>query len=234
MLLLSGPSCVGKDPLLQALARCHPELDYQAPVVHTSRQPRPGERDGVEFHFREAKQILAYDRHRYFVFQQRNQMRAIDLNEVERLCDEAERVILQLHPLQVQSFLQHSRIVAATAEVRVVAVLLQPLAVDEVQALCAASGAGPAEAVADVMRPKQIHRALQQGKLLTADELRDIDLRAQYAWDEMRDTEPFHHVLVNHDAEGSDHWRYTPPIGDAGATVARLAAILGNPLLTSA
>ena len=45
LVLLSGPSCVGKGPLASALTRHHPELAAQlAPLVlHNSRDPRPGE-----------------------------------------------------------------------------------------------------------------------------------------------------------------------------------------------
>lgn len=221
LLTLSGPSCVGKGPLLAALRRCHPELPFAEPVVHTSRAPRPGERDGVEFHFRDASTIAGYNRERYFVYPMRDQIRAIDLVETERLLAEHERVVVEIHPAQARAFREHPRLRERCAAV---AVLLQPLSVEEARAL--APDGNVAAAVAEVMRVKQIHRALRQGKLLTGAELADIDTRAQAAWDEMQDTGDFDHVFVCHDAEGSDHWLFTPPLGDAGSLLRQVAALL--------
>jgi guanylate kinase len=224
LVILSGPSCVGKDPLLDALRRYRPDLPFAVPVVHTSRAPRPGERDGVDFRFRGAGEIEGYDRERYFIYPMRGQMRAIDVRELDRLLAQHQRVVVQVNPPRVAEFRNHAGVAALAAEVT--AVLVQPLAVDEVEALRAASGRAAADVVADVMLPKQIHRSLRMGKALDANELDDLRTRAAAAWDEMRDTEPFDHVLVNHDAEGSGHWDLTPPIGDAGRTLAALAGIL--------
>jgi guanylate kinase len=47
--VLSGPSGVGKDAVLAAVRRRHPEVWVSTSV--TTRQPRPGETDGVEYHF---------------------------------------------------------------------------------------------------------------------------------------------------------------------------------------
>ena len=59
LVLLSGPSCVGKGPLVSALERHHPELATQLVplVLHNSRAPRPGEVDGVDYHFRPRAEI---------------------------------------------------------------------------------------------------------------------------------------------------------------------------------
>src|SRR5713226_8716745 len=52
--ILSGPSCVGKSPLAKALGRFHPDLSakLQPIVLYNSGSPRPGERDGEDYHFR--------------------------------------------------------------------------------------------------------------------------------------------------------------------------------------
>ncbi len=230
LLLLSGPSCVGKGPLLDALQRCHPELAFAQPIVHTCRTPRPGERDGVDFHFRTFEQIEAYDRERYFVYPMRNQNRAIDLDELGALLAARERVILELSPPRVQAFRAHPGVAAKLAGVRQFAVLLQPLSVAEALALAAAKGCDPARAVADVMLPKQLHRATRLGQLLDVAQVEDLLIRAAAAWAELQPRPGFDLTLVNHDAEGDDHWRHTPPIGDAGRTLAAVAALLrGDP-----
>ncbi|MEV5409110.1 guanylate kinase [Thermopolyspora sp. NPDC052614] len=47
--VLSGPSGVGKSTVVAELRRTHPEVWLSVSV--TTRRPRPGETDGVEYHF---------------------------------------------------------------------------------------------------------------------------------------------------------------------------------------
>ncbi len=49
LIVLSGPSGVGKDTVLHELRRLDPSLRYS--VSYTTRQPRPGEEDGVAYSF---------------------------------------------------------------------------------------------------------------------------------------------------------------------------------------
>jgi guanylate kinase len=68
-IILSGPSCVGKGPLLLALRRVHPELTFGQTVRYTSRKMRPEETEGVEFHFRSAEDIRALPSEQFFIYQ---------------------------------------------------------------------------------------------------------------------------------------------------------------------
>ena len=49
LIILSGPSGAGKGTLRKELFEALPELVFS--VSCTTRQPRPGERDGVDYHF---------------------------------------------------------------------------------------------------------------------------------------------------------------------------------------
>lgn len=49
MVVLSGPSAVGKSTLVRCLRRRIPDLHFS--VSATTRAPRPGEVDGVDYHF---------------------------------------------------------------------------------------------------------------------------------------------------------------------------------------
>ena len=55
--VLSGPSGVGKGSVVAALRRRYPQIWLSVSV--TTRRPRPGERDGVEYHFVDQEE---YDR----------------------------------------------------------------------------------------------------------------------------------------------------------------------------
>jgi guanylate kinase len=55
--VLSGPSGVGKDAVLAAVRRRHPEVWVSTSV--TTRAPRPTETDGVEYHFVTRDEVAA-------------------------------------------------------------------------------------------------------------------------------------------------------------------------------
>lgn len=50
LIVLSGPSGVGKSTVLRSLVARHPE-QLRLSVSATTRQPRPGERDGIDYYF---------------------------------------------------------------------------------------------------------------------------------------------------------------------------------------
>lgn len=47
--MITGPSGVGKGTLIRGLLEAVPELELS--VSATTRRPRPGERDGIDYHF---------------------------------------------------------------------------------------------------------------------------------------------------------------------------------------
>ena len=49
LILLSGPSGTGKGTVCDLLRQKHPEISYS--ISATTRQPRPGEQDGVNYYF---------------------------------------------------------------------------------------------------------------------------------------------------------------------------------------
>lgn len=49
LFVISAPSGAGKTTLVQALLNINPQIDLS--VSYTTREPRPGERDGKDYHF---------------------------------------------------------------------------------------------------------------------------------------------------------------------------------------
>lgn len=51
LFIVSAPSGAGKSSLIKALLDSNPSSDMKVSVSHTTRQPRPGETDGVHYHY---------------------------------------------------------------------------------------------------------------------------------------------------------------------------------------
>jgi guanylate kinase len=96
LVVLSGPSCVGKSPLVKALAQFHPELckTLQPLVLYNSRSPRPGERDGEAYHFRPREEIEGLrERENFVVMDVRGDLQALDWEELRRVVGKGGRAI---------------------------------------------------------------------------------------------------------------------------------------------
>jgi guanylate kinase len=57
LFVISAPSGAGKTSLVQALLNINPQIDLS--VSYTTRNPRPGERDGKDYHFVSRETFLA-------------------------------------------------------------------------------------------------------------------------------------------------------------------------------
>ena len=57
LFVITAPSGAGKSSLIQALLKDDPSLKLS--ISYTTRPPRPGERDGREYHFVDDKEFLA-------------------------------------------------------------------------------------------------------------------------------------------------------------------------------
>jgi len=58
LVIISGPSGVGKDTIIEALRRRDREPPFQYVITCTTRPPRPGEIDGLSYHFVTVERFL--------------------------------------------------------------------------------------------------------------------------------------------------------------------------------
>ncbi len=227
LIILSGPSCVGKSPLIKAMKRVHPEILFRTPIPYTSRAPRSIETEGIDYYFRSEEEIRSFPPDRYIVSQARTIWQAIDLQEIQKLFANNDLIIFEIYPTLGKLFLNHPLVKKTSTEFDIITVFISPASEDEILALQENMGfRTPGDATAAIMLPKHIGRMQQQGKLLTPEVMEDLTVRASRAYDEIKMGETYTHWIVNHDGEDSNNWRYTPPLGEAGATLKCFAEIL--------
>ena len=215
LVVLSGPSCVGKSPLDRALARFYPALRQrlQKLVLYNSRDPRPGEQDGVDYYFRTRAQIEALrEQDRFAVLDVRGDLQALDLQELSHLLERGD-AFFEGNPF-VGRLLQTHR---ALAHLQRLSVFLAPLSKDELLFLKhPACNICLPDLVTDIMRRKLLRRTRRQKGELSLKDLENIERRAGSAFRELQEAIHFDWVIPNHDGEDSDNWdAFYYPLGDA-------------------
>ena len=226
LIILSGPSCVGKSPLAKALQKFYPELvsSLQPLVLYNSRAPRPGERDGIDYHFRTRSQVEAFRAdNRYALLDVRGDLQALDLKEVQSLLTSGN-VFFEGNPCVGMTLLTHSRL----ADISKISIFLSPLSKEELLYLRVPEHKLELkELVADVMRRKLLRRTRRQKGELSAKDLENIERRAGSAFAELQEAWHFDHVIPNHDGEDSDNWdAFYYPLGDARNSLNAFVALL--------
>ena len=226
VVILSGPSCVGKSPLRMALAKLYPELwsGLEKLVLFNSRAPRPGERDGVDYHFRTRDQVDALRANdRFVVLDVRGDLQALDVEALKERLDRGD-AFYEGNPFVGRVLQTH----ALLAEVDRLSIFLAPLSREEIVYLKApARHVFLQELVTDIMRRKLLRRSRRQKGELSLPDLENIERRAASAYRELMEAPRFQHVIPNHDGEDSDNWdAFYYPIGDARRAVEAVAALL--------
>jgi guanylate kinase len=215
LVILSGPSCVGKSPLDRTLSRFYPELHQrlQRLVLYNSRDPRPGEKDGVAYHFRTRTQIEALrSDEKFAVIDVRGDLQALDLPELSALLGRGD-AFFEGNPFVGRLLQTHPDL----ASVRRLSVFLAPLSKDEILFLKdPARNLSLPDLVTDVMRRKLLRRTRRQNSELSLKDLENIERRAGSAYRELQEAVHFDWVIPNHDGEDSDNWdAFYYPLGDA-------------------
>jgi len=226
LVILSGPSCVGKSPLYKSLGKFYPELcnQFHKLVLVNSRTPRPGELDGVDYHFRTRAQVDALrEDNRYAVLEARSDLHALDVQELGSLLRRGD-AFFEGNPFVGRALQTHPRLTGVDR----LSIFLSPLSKEEIAYLKAPErNVSLQELLTDIMRRKLLRRTRRQKGDLSAKDLENVETRASSAYRELQEAWHFQYVIPNHDGEDSDNWEaFYYLIGDARKTLDAFVALL--------
>jgi guanylate kinase len=228
LIILSGPSCVGKGPLHTAFSKFYPECaaKLRKLVLFNCRSPRPGEIDGKDYYFRSREEIEELrKKENFIVLDVRGDLQAVDLNDAVRTLAGTD-LFFEGNPF-VGRKLQE----AFTSKVTVLSIFLAPLSKEEILFLDSQGrSVSLADFLTDIMRRKLLRRTQRQKNILSLSDLENIERRAKSAYTELKEAWNFEYVIPNHDGEDSENWdAFYYPVGDARKALLAFAELVrGN------
>jgi guanylate kinase len=229
--ILSGPSCVGKGPLYSALRKFYPDLAgrLKQVVLYNSRDPRPGEQEGVDYYFRSRAKIEELAKKSGFTSANvRGDLQAIEAASIQAILDQGQDAFFEGNPFIPAKLSELNEL----QEIQTLRVFLSPLSQDEILFLKDPQQRTNLEKLLpDIMRRKLLRRTKRQKINLSLKDLENIENRVASAIVELREGWKFDYVIPNHDGEDSEHWdAFYYPIGDARKALLAFAALLqGEP-----
>lgn len=227
MIVLSGPSCIGKGPLFTALRRFYPELagKFKQLVLFNDRSPRPGEEEGIDYFFRPRGEIEALqNQDGYVMADVRGDLQALETAQIQRIMDAGQIPFFEGNPF-VPGKLREAGLFERFPTLTV---FLAPLSQEEILYFKDQKrGVDLNKFVTDVQRQKLLHRTQRQKRYLSLRDLENIEKRCASAFLEMREAWKFDHVIPLHDAEGHENWdAFYYPIGSARKAMVAFASLL--------
>jgi len=227
LIILAGPSGVGKTALRRAFSTFYQDLySRMTPLIlFTSRPIRPFESEGVDYFFRSLSEIRNLKQGpRYIVHKVHQDFQAIDKINLHELIKDSD-VFYEGNTAIGRLFQTHPDLSA----IKKITIFLSPLSRQEILRIRVRGKKNFQDTLLTLMRQKLLRRMKQYGRILNAQEVKDIQQRAIDAYFELKEAYHFDYIIPNHDGEDSDNWdKSFLPAGDAGRALDTLAAILTN------
>jgi guanylate kinase len=237
LILISGPSCVGKGPLMAAMKKFHPEIAFgDIPVIRSwgsrNNKPRSDEEDrwGNRDYFMPDADFADLDRDRYVVGMCRNFPQAIDLHKFAD--SDNDLLIMEVYHTIGAQFGSH--IFKMLNHVQIQSVFISPVSQSELEKLTAC-GVDTDAYIVHLMLNKQIRRNEFMHKDATTEDIESFVVRAQDAPNEMRNMKNYTSVIVCREGEGSPLWHRDrkgdfvgEPEGDAARALEALVRLAAH------
>ncbi|MFC1474938.1 hypothetical protein ACFLQK_02725 [bacterium] len=215
LILLSGPSCVGKGPMRKAMEDLHPDIEFAEPIWMHSRRPRfkrslrRYEVHGVDYYFFPRTMIEQLDPERFIVGDLGYGLQAIDMGYLENMFETNDVLFTEIYVSFFDPICRWAE-KQEKFDIEVRSVFLIPMPFEEIKKKSAETGNPPDQVVYEVMIEKQKGRG--------EDPPEKMETRARVAWSEMRHAEKYSNVIVCRAGE-DDLEQWGRPLGSEAQRV---------------
>jgi guanylate kinase len=209
------------------LCKFYPDLAgrLEKIVLYNSRDPRPGEQEGIDYHFRSGSEIEELSQKPGFSSAMvRGDLQAIEVAGIKTILDRDKDAFFEGNPFIPAELGELTEL----GEVPTLKVFLSPLSQEEILFFKNPQQRTSLEKLLpDIMRRKLLRRTKRQKINFSLTDLENIEKRVASAIVELREAWKFDYVIANHDGEDSEHWdAFYYPIGDARKALVTFAALL--------
>jgi guanylate kinase len=236
LILLSGPSCVGKGPLTAAVKHFRPDVKFTKLSVIKSKHsrnhiPRPDE-CGVWNNpdcWRTEEEIAAMAKNDHFVigkcfgFSQ-----AVNLDLIVNYPEQT--ILMEMYYPIVPGLLAAERL----KNIKIETVFISPISKEEIDFI-KSIGMDVELFTRSLMADKQYQRIKFHNRKIDAEFLIDVQKRINDSVLEIAASKNYKHIIVNRDGEGSPNWNRLAdgtfigePMGNAKEAMDTLAKILAD------
>lgn len=220
LIILTGPSGIGKTPLLKASQRFYPKIfeKTQRIILYNDRQPRPNEQNGVDYWFLSRNELENMALQPGFIrIPSRADFQIIDTRQIVDILNNKKSPLFEGNPYVAFALKR----VAAIMKIPVLSVFISPLGSVEVRNLQnTMDSSGIKSFIEMLMVEKLTRRTLQQYGYVDESHNLDNHLRASKAYYEISHAWKFGKVIPNQDGEDSNNWfSERHPDGPAGVTL---------------
>ncbi len=219
LLIVSGPSCTGKGPLIDAVQRYNDDISFNSINVIKSLESRPDglrESDDPDY-FMSSDQIRSLGDD-YVVGECRGIPQAVKLDDL--YSQDGLMLLEAYHTLGADVY---TAVRQRCYDIETRSVFLSPLSMEETKRDDLESY------LTGILMDKQMKRSIKGGRdIFSGNVIEDQVSRAMDAYSELKNAHKYSHVIVNHDGEGHPNWDQDPLVGDAARAVSILAEIVQN------
>ncbi|MFH1827778.1 MAG: hypothetical protein ABH824_00815 [Nanoarchaeota archaeon] len=211
LVVVSGPSGVGKDPIIKWVKKLYVPALCQVKVRKTKTERHKGDESDIGFGGNDGE---------YYQFDCRGTEQRIYLDELDKAIEEHDTVLLETY-YKAFDFLK-SRY---GNSVDFASTFVSPLNAEEIKELIE-QGKRLEDHLPELMLDSIVRRAERDGKAFTHSLVKELEQRAEDSVNEMRFAHNYRYVIPNHCYESDSRWRFAILIGEPRKVVDSLHKII--------
>ncbi len=208
LVMISGPSGVGKGPIIEWAKELYTPEVYQVKVRKTKTERHKSSEDDLGF----------IGKGEFYQFDCRGVEQRIYLDELDSAIEEQDIVLLEAY-YKTFDFLKNRYL-----SIDFVSTFISPLTLDEIREL-AEQGKRLEDYLPNLMLDSLIKRSERDGKAFTKTLIKELGQRAEDSVDEMGFARNYRQVIHNHCYESDSRWRFPFLIGEPLRVVRTLSEI---------